>query len=193
MNSEEYKRALLKLFPNGIAWQFEDNRNVPKLIGAWADEFEIVDGSVQSFLNEFFPDTTTAFLPDWERVAGLPDPCSGLASTIALRRKDLIARITAVGGQSRQYFIDLAAAAGYTITITEFFPFRVNINAVGDPLTGENWRFAWQVNGVDNEVDYFQVGENAVGDPLATWGEGRLECLMRRLKPAHTIVIFNYS
>lgn len=192
-DSEEYKRQLLKLLPQGIAWYFEDENNVPKILHAWADECEIIDGAVQAFLEDFFPDTTSAFLADWERVAGLPDPCSGLAASVALRRKELITKLTSVGGQTPQYFIDLAASLGYTITITEFNPFRVGISAAGDALYGEDWQHAWQINGVENEVEYFRTGQNAVGDPLANWGEGKLECLINRLKPAHTIPIFNYS
>lgn len=191
--SEEYKRQGLKLLPQGIAWYFESDRNVPKLINAFADEMEIVDGAAESFLHEFFPDTTTQFLPDWERVAGLPDPCSGLAATIGLRRQDLIARLTAVGGQSRQYFIDLAASLGYTITITEFNPFRTGISRTGDPLYDEEWQHAWQVNGIENEIQYFRVGVSAAGDALRSWGQTRLECLLNRLKPANTILLFDYA
>lgn len=193
MNSEDYKRQLVKLLPRGLAWYFEDENNVPKMLHAWADEFEVLDGAAESFLEEFYPDTTTQFLPDWERVSGLPDECSGLAATIALRRKDLISRLTSVGGQTPQYFIDLAAELGYTITITEFNPFRASISAAGDACYSEEWQNVWQVNAALDTIEYFRAGVNAAGDPLATWGNERLECLINKLKPAHTHVIFSYS
>ena len=191
--SEEYKRQALKLLPQGLIWFFDDDKNVAKLINALADEMEVVDGAAEAFLNDFFPDTTSQFLPDWERVAGLPDPCSGLAATIGLRRQDLLTKLTSIGGQNRQYFIDLAASLGYTITITEFNPFRTGISRTGDALNGVDWQHAWQVNGVENEIQYFRVGVSATGDALRSWGQTRLECLLNRLKPAHTILLFEYA
>jgi uncharacterized protein YmfQ (DUF2313 family) len=32
-----------------------------------------------------------------------------------------------------------------------------------------------------------------VSDPLAAWGNTLLECVMRRLKPAHTTLLFSYT
>lgn len=191
--SEEYKGQIQKLLPTGLAWTFENDHNVPKLLHAWADEFEIFDGSVQAFLESFFPDTTTQFLSDWERVAGLPDPCSGLAASVGLRRKDLIARLTAVGGQKPQYFIDLAADAGYSITITEFNPFLADWSCAEDPVYGDDWQHAWQVNAPLDTIEEFRADENSAEDPLAVWGNERLECLLNRHKPAHTILIFSYT
>jgi uncharacterized protein YmfQ (DUF2313 family) len=41
-------------------------------------------------------------------------------------------RMTMEGGQSRQFFIDVAAQIGYTISITEYRPFVVGIDRCGD-------------------------------------------------------------
>lgn len=188
-----YSSQIAKLFPRGLAWFFDNGKTNKKLVDVLATEASIVDAAACSFIDEFFPDTTSAFLSDWERVAGLPGECDELAETVSLRRKDLKQKLTSRGGQSPQYFIDLAAALGFTITITEFKPFMVSKNAVGDALWNEDWWFAWQVNAPLNTVDYFSVGQNAVGDPLASWGNERLECVLEHEKPGQTELIFAYS
>lgn len=44
------------------------------------------------------------------------------------------------------------------------------------------------------EIRWFRVGESAVGDPLCAFDRNEAaECFVRRFKPAHTEVIFDYS
>lgn len=190
---EECTQGVKALLPRGLAWAVEDDSNLSKLLSAFGLEFSLFHARVEDFINSFFPDTTIDFLTDWERIAGLPDPCSGLGASVAIRQADLKTKLTGTGGATPSYFIALAAALGYTITITEFNPFRVNYNAVGDALYNNNWQFHWQVNGLTNTVTFFKVNVNSVGDALSTFGNGRLECVLNRLKPAHTVVFFNYS
>lgn len=49
-------------------------------------------------------------------------------------------------GQSIAYYVAVAAALGYTITITEFRQFRVSRSQVGDPVCGDPRRSTWPVN-----------------------------------------------
>ena len=131
-------------------------------------------------------------LYDWERVAGLPSACmAGVAQTTAERRAALHAKLTRLGGQSRQFFIDLAAALGYSVTISEFRPYTVS-SAVNMPLNSELWRFVWQVNAPLNTIRSFDMS-SAVNDPLRSWGNQLLECGISQLKPAHTKVLFAYT
>jgi len=191
--AEQYRQALQSLLPPGPAFTREPNALLTKLLDALAQELYRADLRAAQLIDEAFPDTTTELLPDWERVAGLPDACGEIAGTIQERRRDLLAKLTARGGQSRQYFIDLAAQLGFTITISEFRPFRVGMNAVGEPLYGADWWFVWQVNASETTYTYFRTGASSIGEPLRTWGNHRLECVVDQLKPAHTIVIFSYS
>jgi uncharacterized protein YmfQ (DUF2313 family) len=115
----------------------------------------------------------------------------GVSQTLQQRRNALVAQLTGIGDQSRQYFIDLAASAGFTITITEFRPFTVG-SRVNDPIYNEIWRFAWQVNAPQTTVEWFTV-TSGVNEGLRSWGNQLLECLISRLKPAHTKVLFAYS
>jgi uncharacterized protein YmfQ (DUF2313 family) len=60
------------------------------------------------------------------------------------------------------------------------------------PIYGDLWRFAWQVNAPATTVEQFTV-MGGVDEALQSWGNELLECLISRLKPAHTNVLFAYS
>ena len=108
-------------------------------------------------------------------------------------RLDVVAKLNATGGATVEYLINLAAAAGYSITIDEFSAFRAGSGVAGGSLLSEDWDHWFRVNSALNTLVYFFAGYNASGDPLASWGNERLECLINRHKPAHTQVIYSYT
>lgn len=191
VKTQQYLSLLKSLLPRGIAWVDAVNNDLGQLLHGLAEELARVDAREDALIDEADPRTTYEMLPDWERAFGLPDPCVGEDLTLEQRLESLYAKVTNTGGQSRQFFIDLAASLGYEVTITEFSPYTVN-DSVDHPLYGDDWWFAWQVNAPENTVDYLTVNSD-VDTPLASWGNERLECSINRLKPAHTQVIFAYG
>jgi uncharacterized protein YmfQ (DUF2313 family) len=193
-SADEYRNQLAQLLPPGFAIPAYEGTEAYQLIDGIAQELARLDGRAETLIKEANPATTTELLPDWERVAGLPDDCSnGEDSTVEQRRRALLAKLTATGGQSAAYFIEVAAALGYTITITEFRPFRVGMSQVGQPLSNDDWIYTWRVNAPEETVTTFKVGLSTVGDPLASWGNDMLECYLNKIKPAHTILLFGYG
>lgn len=142
-----------------------------------AEELSRIYARVQDLLAEAHPPTTDELLGEWETEYDLPDPCVTSAQTESDRRAALIARATGIGGQSPQYFIDLAASFGVTITIAEHHPFEVGRDGMGDGIGGQ-WAFIWEVSA-----------------PIATPATLRevMECVFERLKPAHTAIWFTYA
>ena len=195
LTSEDYLAQLQALCPKGKAWPVEDPESTfYSLLYAIADEWGRLDHRIDDLLNEMDPRTTYELLEDWERVLGLPDTCTGLGATLQERRLAASEKLSKKGGQSRQYFIDLAGSYGYSITIDEFDTFRVDSGCIDDELADESIRFYWQVNAEEAPpITYFRTGESSVDEPLEAFNSGLLECLMRKYKPAHTTVIFNYS
>lgn len=191
LTTDDYLQQLQALLPQGPAWSREADSVLTKLLTAFAEEFSRVDSRIDGLINEADPRTSNELLVDWERVAGLPDLCTGIPETIALRRDLLVSKLTNVGGQSKQFYIDLAAKLGYVITITEFKRWRVT-SRVNEVLNDSNWSYAWRVNAVQDTVRKFTV-TGRVNEPLATWGNTALECVITRLKPAHTLVQFAYT
>ena len=102
------------------------------------------------------------------------------------------AKLASLGGQHPGYYVEVARALGYEIAVTEFRPFTVG-QAVGQPLQGRDWAFAWRVEAPETTINHFRTGRSAAGEPLRHWGNEKLECAIRPLAPAHTHVIFGYG
>jgi len=191
LGAAAYRRALMQLLPPGAAWRLEPSSTLSGLLRGLAEELARLDARGDILLDEADPRTTFEMLADWERVLGLPDPCVLGEQTVAQRRAAVVARVVSLGGQSPAYFVMVAAALGYTVTITEFHPYDVE-DDVEAPVYDDDWAYAWQVNGPLNTVIEMTV-EDPVDDPIASWSNEALECVLIRLAPAHTLVLFSYS
>jgi uncharacterized protein YmfQ (DUF2313 family) len=191
-SAEDYLRALQSLMPRGRVWPRDDDALQTQTLSGLAPTCERLNARANQLLVDSFPASTEELLPEWEETLGLPDPCAGEAPTIQLRRAQVVARFISSGGQSVAYFIALAAALGYTITITQFSPFRFG-HLFGSELCGAAWAFAWQINGPVFTVERFEFGVSVFGEPFASWSNNVLQCEIERLAPAHTKVIFSYS
>lgn len=190
----DYLRQLQALLPVGAAWPRDDDATVTQLLYGAAGELARVHGRALQVLDEVDPRTTAELFADWERVAGLPDACVIAFAgdqTAAQRRASLVGRLATLGGQSAAYYIALAASLGYTVTITEFWEHSV-ADDVEHGLYGAAWNFAWQVNGSLNTVTDITV-ESVVEDSIAIWGNTLLECVIKRLAPAQSTVLFSYT
>ena len=194
LSADDYLSQLQALLPSGAAWTREADAVLTQLLHAQAEELARVDGRAEDLLRESDPRTTSELLPDWERVAGLPDTCVPAAQTLQERRDALVTKLTNPGGQSHAFFIALAARLGYTVTITEFPPFEVGLSGAGDEVgSDDQWRFVWRVNGPETTVRVFRAGSGRAGEPLRKWGNELLECVLNRYKPAHTNLLFGYG
>ena len=192
ISADDYTGMLLGLLPPGPAWPQEDSQ-IARMLSGWAQELARLDARSANLVEEADPRTTEELLPDWERVAGLPGLCSetGITLTEGQRRQLLVAKLISQGGQSRQYYIAVAAALGYTITITEF-SLHTCLKACDYPLIGEEWIMAWQVNASDGMRTYFNCLSQC-DEPLSRWGNFLLECALNAIKPAHTVLLFSYT
>jgi uncharacterized protein YmfQ (DUF2313 family) len=190
----EYREQLKALLPPGQAFPRDPGTSLHDLLDGMSLELARVDGRGSALPLEANPTTTNELLGDWERVAGLPDKCSGsLEETMQGRRNALLSKLESTGGQSVQYFTELAQSLGYAVAIDEFRPFRVGSSVAGDALTNGLWAFAWYIQAPEASPVDFRVGQSAVGEPLRAWGNDTLECKITQLKPAHTIPIFAYG
>jgi len=190
LTAADFYNQLCNLLPPGPAWDREQSAVAAKMLDAWAEELARVYNRAQALVEEADPRTTLELLLDYERIFGLPTDCmAGQDLTLEQRRQALVLQMVSMGGQSRAYFIALAAAAGYTITITEFKKHTV-LSGVNYPLYNEDWHYAWRIEGADHfPITYWKVN-GGVNEPLASWGNNLLVCLLRRFKPAHAVLIF---
>jgi len=193
VTSEENLQQLLALLPKGPAWPREGDTILYAQLSNFADELARVNARVIDLVNEADPRTTYELLTDWERVAGLPDPCVDSDTlTIEQRQIALTTKITLRGDQSRRYFIEMAAGMGYPgATIDEYRPMTCN-DTCNDALWSAGDIFTWQINlPSDGGIVYANCNSDC-NVPLQSWGDEAIECRINRYKPAHTTVIFAY-
>jgi uncharacterized protein YmfQ (DUF2313 family) len=139
-----------------------------KVVHGLSCVWEYVDGRAADLLEiESDPRRTIELLPDWERNWGLPDPCFPEQLTIEARQRFLVQRMTMIGGQSRQFFIDVSSQLGYNITITEYRPFMVGIDRCGDNRVygdgSDPMRNEW------NQIILNPNGEHVAEGELSEW------------------------
>jgi uncharacterized protein YmfQ (DUF2313 family) len=197
MDAAAYARALKALLPPGRLWKKDLDSVLSKLFLAIGDEFARIDERVHELLDEHDPRTTLELLEEWEDMLGLPDEClEETPETINERRAAIVSKYTAQGGQSADYYVQLAAALGYTVTISEYVVARSGRLRSGDRIYGTAWAFAWLVtiDGYEAETNtIFRSGTGRAGDRLRGYDELDIECIFERVAPAHTVVLFNYS
>ena len=213
-NVADYLRMLQNLLPLGMAWTRRPDATLTKTLTASVEELSRVDDAAWRALDETNPLYAVELLPEWEAIAGLPDECSALSDTIEERRNAVIQKLRRPVGQNAAFFRMLAESLGYESPEVEEFPlFRVEKSRVGDalndapgggvwdteadpPVYVENlyfgWRYVWLLRMAEVMVVPFRAGSQ-VGDRLRKWGDGKLECVVMRAKPAHTHVLFAYG
>jgi uncharacterized protein YmfQ (DUF2313 family) len=171
----DYARARQNLLPRGRAWPRDPDAIMSGVMEAMGATYERSGGSAGAIPADVSPASTTNFVVEWEETLGLPDPCTVANPTLSQRKAAILAKFIASGGQTKDYYIAVAKALGFTITIEET-----------DPYT-------WVVTAPGVAVIPFRLGVNVVGDPFWTLNTTELECRLRAIMPAHTVLIFQYS
>jgi uncharacterized protein YmfQ (DUF2313 family) len=209
--ADDYAQAIESELPTGAAWPREPESDLMRWVAGCALIWAQVDSRAADFLiRESDPRATIEMLADWEAAFGLPDPCVAEPLTIDDRRRALINRITIQGGQSRAFFLSVAAALGYTVVIQEYAPVQCGISRCGDTrpdatelnhanffwrIGNPDMRYLWRVKILNTRLSWFRAGSGQAGvDPMLRIALATdLECVFRRWKPAHTQIVFDYS
>ncbi|WP_026379354.1 YmfQ family protein [Afifella pfennigii] len=152
------------------------------------------EAEAEALMDEVDPRTAVKLLPDFERVLG-PDPCGRDTEASSVKERQRIAhqRWIAGGGQSIPYFISIAAALGVAIEIEEFWPSRAGVLRAGDRLVAEGEQFIWRVKLAPLGSIKFRAGAGRAGYPLGWIIRSGIECVLQRLAPAHTTLVFSYT
>lgn len=196
-SAEDYRKQARHLIPEGRPWATSPASNFQKVIGAVSEEAARVNARACELRHEITPATTVDGLEDWEIELGLPEPCGLYApQDFEARRLEVIRKFQATGGNSIEYFRNLAALMGLNVVIYEEpdpTVFLVGRNRMGDRLRGAIWLFTWYIEILDYEINYFRVGLNTMGTPLRWWGAETIECYFSKLKPAHTNLVIRFA
>lgn len=193
-SQNDYATALGALLPTGRAWPRASKTVQAAVLRALGNSFQRSDNDAVNLITGAFPATATVMLSEWERSLGLPNDCSiGEIGSISDRQRSVVSKLISTGGLNRDYYIRVAAALGYTITITQFRPAISGMSVCGDTLNGDEWPFTWRINAPETTIKYALSGASYCGDPLASWGNKQLECAINKIAPSHLNLIFSYS
>jgi uncharacterized protein YmfQ (DUF2313 family) len=177
-----------------VGWAFGKRGGVlDTLLGAAAITIQDAEQSAELLMDEIDPRNARALLPDFERVLG-PDPCGRDLNDpdVPARQRLAYQRWVARGGQSIPYMVGVAANLGVEIEIEEFWPSKAGGFRCGRPLIPDGEQFVYRVKLEGGRVTKFRAGLNSTGHRLGTVELSPIECELRRIKPAHTTIVFAY-
>lgn len=182
-DAADYLAQLKALIPRGAAWSRESGSTLSALLEGLADELARVDARARDLMVQTDPRVVTEMLADWERAYGLPDGCVVADPTEPGRRLALHQRVASLGGQSPSYFVGLSALLGYEAEVEAFRPSRLPLT-LPVRLAGRPWAFAWRLA---------VYGPVEIGDESPLYASADLECVINRIRPAHTVVTFDFD
>ena len=181
-SASAYTDLITAILPTGPIWDYLAAADHGAMVCGMADEMGRIDARGGDVSLEFTPSTSVELIGEWEALLGLPDPLDPTPPTaLADRQAAAHAALIASGGQSAAYFVKVSAALGVAVTITErpYGDVAVAEVAVAEGiLAPRGAAFYWVVDG-----------------PSATLAavQARLEALITRLSPAHTVVDFTWT
>lgn len=188
--TDDYFQMLENLLPRGPAWSDHD-----QLLEGLAPAFAAVHQRANDLIRESDPRQTTELIDRWEGCCDLPDSCSVPGTeTIAQRQQRLSVKINTTGGISKDFYLQVLSDLGYPdATITTFAGngFK-STSPCTTGLYGYDWNFYWQVNFTEPTKISTMTCKSRCNEALRTWGDTAAECVIDKLCPSHTIVIFSY-
>lgn len=152
------------------------------------------EDAAAAVMDEIDPRQARYLLEDFERVLG-PDRCGRDLNSSSLSERQALAhqRWTASGGQSIPYMISTAAKLNTEIEVEEFWPSVSGGLRTGQRLIADGEQFLYLVRlDATDHTEKFRTGASSAGDFLGTFTVSSAECELRRIKPAHTTIVFSY-
>lgn len=202
---EKYIGLLKGLLPQGWAWRRIRERDTTghKLLSGLAVELCRVEEEGLKIFDEVICSSTFDLIEEWERLLGIPDECTpeDYDPSLFERRTRICQKLTTKGGQNKDFYLLIAEQLGYDISlldVQDFRPFQAGISSAGDALTNgtvadPGWAYTWAIVLPATTVRPFRAGQGSAGDRLRLFTNDELECVVRKFKPAHTIVQFIFT
>ncbi|CUR45496.1 FIG121501: Prophage tail protein [Alloalcanivorax xenomutans] len=173
----DFTNQLVLLQPPGIGLPTEPDSGWYQLLAGLAAEFERIDGRSADLTKEItLQPGAIELLDEWEDALGINDDPI-VPTDPDDRRNNVVAKLSAIGGQTLAYFIGIAQRFGVKTSTVEERPFEMGVHGMGDPVGGDEWRHVWSV---------------LTTDVVSSDVRAILERAINRYKPAHTVALFDY-
>jgi uncharacterized protein YmfQ (DUF2313 family) len=172
---EDIAQVLADLLPEGWVWPRDADSVQQRTMLALAAEYHRLYARDCQLLAESYPCGALETLPDWERVLGLPDPCTGPLETVQQRRAAVCAKMSTFIAPTVRGIEDYLRTLGFEVEIEEGpgpFDFQVFVAGL-------------------NPV-WFRAEGSSATESIRIWGNDMLDCGIEYIKPAHTRAILNF-
>lgn len=192
----EQADSLADYLPNGPLFVAKKtcDTNLRLFLEGLAESLRKAEEDINLTTSEYDITTTTLFIEEWEGFVGIPDDCFNTEGTIEQRRTNVLTKLTALGVQTEQDYIDLAAIFGVAVTIiprteelegpfTLTFPAPLSLDSKAAKFT---MIVEFDVPEGQGEQQFTYIFPLIFGNESITI----LECLFNQLKPANVQVIF---
>ncbi len=190
VTQDDYTKLLTALLPPGPAWSGED-----AAIAGVAPSLYRLHIRADELMKEIDPRTTKELIGRWETICGLPDECIPAGTqTLRQRQQRLDAKVNLAGGINEAFFLSQLAALGKPdATITRYEKSVFTCTSVcTDSLYSPDWRYYWQVNMPSSTDTTWMTVNDPCNSAVRIWGDTVVECVINKLCPSHTYVIFKY-
>lgn len=192
---EDHTDSLAAYLPGGdlFAARYINNKNLRKYLRALASELQRYYEILQQVADEHDIRKTQELITLWERALGIPGTCFDNKSSLDIRRRNLLIKLTGMHGSTAQDFIDLAAKLGYEIKVEPaklhgMFPLHFQAHFFND---GKTVTFTLILTlPPDDEPQGFTF---AFPFKFIKPDNALLECLFNRIKPAYSQILYRYS
>lgn len=189
---EQQASTIARYLPTGRAFAAADvsGTEIRNLLLGLADELVRVDQLIAIFRRDTVPDQTQHFISEWESAVGIPDQCFTGTGDDASRRLAITTKLAALGIQTAEDFIALAARFGINVLVESgsvhgLFPWVFPVKFYDSE---RHARFTLVV------TPTVAIGETFTYEFPITFGDSvlaLLECLFNQYKPANVEVVFD--
>lgn len=190
---EERTKSLGDFLPGGRLFHSKniEESNLRNLLLGLAREIGRVDSMMNDISSEHDPRITEKLIAEWERALGIPDGCFSNTEDLATRREQVVQKLS-MAVSTREDFIALAAALGFTVEITggAYYGVFTMVFPIMFFPTAKAAKFTMLVD-LDASLNPSLF---TLVFPF-TFGarEGNIiECLFNKLKPANVEAIYRY-
>ncbi|HCM9146197.1 TPA: YmfQ family protein [Enterobacter roggenkampii] len=190
VSEDDYVQLLAALLPPGPAWSSDD-----VAIKGAAPSLLRVHQRADDLMLELDPRTTNELINRWEMCCGLPDECIHAGTqTLRQRQQRLDAKVNLIGGINEDFYLrqlEALGKPGATITRYNKGPFKCT-SPCTDATYSSEWRYYWQVNMPASSDATWMTCTDDCTTPVRYWGDTVAECVINKLCPSHTYVLFKY-
>ena len=183
--------------PPGAIFRYDKDRNLEKFLSAFDTSLEAIKTFSTDMIADLDPRTTTNYVNEWGRLLDIQAELDALG-TISAKRALIVSKLTVDEIKTQQYFIDKAAALGYTIEFKWYGSFRAGKWRAGQPvMSGEyaDYTILISVTTTDNaaQIELPRAGVWRAGQIYSPHGIAELEIAILEDFPIGLNLLFEYD